>query len=520
MFFDIELISQSTLRELAPSFARLVAVASLGPIPPPLSISSKCDNTASSVILSSRAKGMISRVLESIRRYQLLEGGDRVIVALSGGPDSVALLLALKELEESLSLQVSAAHMNHLLRGEESDEDERFVCRLCQQAGVPIEVQRMDTQQEVERSGENLQSCARRLRYQFFFQLALSENCRVATGHTLNDQAETFLMKLIRGAGPAGLSGIAPVRVIRFGRGPQPRGVRVVRPLLELSRPEILTYLKETKRSYREDRSNQDLSYHRNWVRHQLIPLVENKLNPSLIETLSRSSELFKEIEEYLLAHGKEAFEQCRIRQEGEIRIRIEELKRFPAIIQKQVVRQGVVREKGDLHDITLKHIADVLELCAAGSGREIHLPGGLKVQREFEELRFTRESSPCDFWYQLSVPGEILIKEVGKSVVARRVRAGGKGKTLIKWGDNDLIVRNRRPGDEYRVSPRSGTRKLKELLQRKRIPRSQRDKLLILEGNNEIMWVEGFPPHPNYRISEEDPAAVEIEVHAETPSR
>ena len=460
---------------------------------------------------------MINKVLETIRRHRLLEEGDSVMVALSGGPDSVALLLALKEIEEALSLQVSAAHVNHLLRGEESDEDERFVRRLCREAAVPLEVQRIDTRQEVQASGENLQSSARRLRYGFLFQLARSHNRKVATGHTRNDQAETFLMKLIRGAGPAGLSGIAPVRANCFDWGDQTGVVMVVRPLLGISRPEILAYLEERRQSYREDRSNRDLSYDRNWVRHELIPLVENRLNPSLIETLDRSSRLFMEIEEYLLARGNEAFEQCRVRQEGETRLRIEELERFPSIIQKQVVRQGVVNEKGDLHDITLKHMAEVLGLCSSGSGREVHLPGGLKVQREFEELRFTRESSPCAFVYQLSVPGEILIKEVGKSVVARRVKGAGEGRTLIKWGDDSLVVRNRRPGDEYRLSPGSGTKKLKELLQRKRIPRSQRDRLLILEGNNEIMWVEGFAPHPNYRISEDDSAAVEIEVHGET---
>ena len=463
---------------------------------------------------------MLSKVFETIHRCQMLEEEDRVMVALSGGPDSVALMLALKELEESLSLQVSAAHMNHLLRGEESEEDERFVRRLCQEVGVLLEVQRIDTRQEVERSGENLQNCARRIRYDFFFQLALSQNRKVATGHTLNDQAETFLMKLIRGAGPAGLSGIVPVRVNRYEQGTQSGVVRVVRPLLEISRPEILAYLEEGKQSYREDRSNQDLGYHRNWVRHELIPLLENRVNPALIETLYRSSQLFQEIEEYLLAHGKEAFEQCRVRQEGEIRLRIGELKRLPSIIQKQVVRQGVASEKGNLDDITLKHIAEVLKLCSSGSGREIHLPGGLKVQREFEQLRFTREHALPVFRYQLNVPGKILIKEVGKSVVARKVTSAGKGKTLIKWGDDSLIVRNRRPGDEYRASPGSGTRKLKELLQRKRIPRSQRDKLLILEGNNEIMWVEGFPPHPSYRISEDDPEAVEIEVRGETSGR
>ena len=466
---------------------------------------------------------MINKVLETIRRHQLVEEGDSVMVALSGGPDSVALLLALKEIEEGLSLQVSAAHVNHLLRGEESDEDERFVRRLCQEAGVPLEVQRIDTRQEVQASGENLQSCARRLRYGFLFQLARSHTRKVATAHTRNDQAETFLMKLIRGAGPAGLSGIPPQRVDRLD-GEAPSGVaRVVRPLLEISRSGILSYLEQRKQSYREDRSNSDMSYDRNWIRHELIPLLQDKLNPALVETLCRSSELFKEVEQYLAGQGKEAFDECRVHrvhrvhEEGETRLRIEALEKLPSIIQKQVVRQGVVNEKGDLDNITLQHVQQVLQLCSSGSGKEVHLPGGLKVQREFEELRFTQESSPCAFVYQLSVPGEILIKEVGKSVVARRVKGEGEGRTLIKWGNGSLVVRNRRPGDEYRLSPGSGTKKLKELLQRERIPRSQRDRLLILEGNNEIMWVEGFAPHPKYRISEDDSAAVEIEVHGET---
>ncbi|MEE8350181.1 MAG: tRNA lysidine(34) synthetase TilS [Acidobacteriota bacterium] len=457
---------------------------------------------------------MISRVLETIRRHQLLEAGDHVIVALSGGPDSVALLLVLKEIAEMLSLQVSAAHVNHRLRGEASDQDEQFVRRLCQRVEVPIEVRRVETRQEVERSGENLQSCARRLRYDFLLQLSLLENQKVATGHTINDQAETFLMKLIRGAGPAGLSGISPVR----GRGSDTKGVMVVRPLLELSRPEIIAYLKENQQSYREDRSNRDLSYHRNWVRHQLIPLVEENLNPSLVENLHRSSQLFREIEEYLWVRGEEAFEQCRIRQKGGTRIRIEVLETFHSIIRKQVVRQGVAREKGDLLDITLQHIEGVLGLCASRSGSEIHLPGGLKVQREFGELWITNQALPCDFLYPLSVPGEILIPEVGKSVVVRRAKAHGQEATLIKWGNEDLIVRNRRPGDEYRVSSESGNKKLKDLLQRNRIPRSQRDSLLILVGNDEIMWVEGFPPHPDYRVSGDDSAALAVEVHSGMP--
>ncbi|MDA2934359.1 tRNA lysidine(34) synthetase TilS [Acidobacteria bacterium AH-259-D05] len=460
---------------------------------------------------------MISRVVETIRRHQLLEEGDRVLVALSGGPDSVALLLALREVEESFSLQLSAAHVNHQLRGEESDQDEQFVRGLCREAGISLEVKQIDTQQEIEKSGENLESCARRLRYDFLFQLALRGNSRVATGHTLNDQAETFLMKLIRGAGPAGLSGICPLRVNRIETDGEPGVVTVVRPLLEIRRQEILDYLANQGQTFRKDRSNQDLSFDRNWVRHELIPLLQDKLNPALLETFHRATELFREIEEFLLEQGKEAFDRCKVSSEQETRIRIGELGNFPSIIQKQVVRQAALNSKGDLHNITLRHIAEVLQMSLSRSGKEIHLPGGLKVQREFDQLRFTLETGTCPFLYQLSIPGEIFVKEVGKSVGARRVEGGKQGLTLIKWTEESLTVRNRRPGDEYRLSLGSQKKKLKALFQKNRIPKSRRDKLLIIEGNNEIIWVEGFPPHPKYRVSRGGAGTVEIEVRHET---
>ncbi len=469
-------------------------------------------------------------VLQTIHRYQLLKEGDRVIVALSGGTDSVALLLALRELEESFSLRLCAAHLNHRLRGSESDQDEQFVRRLCQQFGFPLEVKGVNTQQEMRKSGENLESCARRLRYSFLFQLAQEEGSKVATGHTLNDQAETFLMKLVRGAGPGGLSGIRPLRVNHFGPPQKPLSVTVVRPLLEVARQEVLDFLVDQNQSYQVDRSNQDLSFDRNWVRHQLIPLLKEKLNPALLETLQRTTELFREVEEFLTHHGKEAFERCRLGEYPETRLRIQELGDFPAIIQKEVVRHAVAATKGDLRDINLKHIEEILQVSRTLSGKETHLPGGLKVQREFGDLRFTLESPPGFFSYQLKVPGEIYVREVAKHVAARRIKreekkqreSGGERGTavVIKWSGESLTIRNRRPGDVYRTSLKAEGKKLKELFQKNRIPKSRRDKLVIVEGDNEIIWVEGFPAQPKFRASPNTARTVEIRVRNETSDR
>jgi tRNA(Ile)-lysidine synthase len=476
--------------------------------------------------MGKQVRPFTERVLQTIHRYQLLQEGDRIVVALSGGPDSVALLLVLRELKERLSLGLSAAHLNHQLRGEESEQDEEFVCDLCGQLDIPIEVSRVDTRDAVRESGENLESCARRLRYEFLFEVARRQESLVATGHTLNDQAETFLMKLVRGAGPAGLSGISPLRVNWMGTpGSQP-SVIVVRPLLETGRQDVLDYLEDQNQTYRVDSSNQDLSLDRNWVRHQLIPLLEEKLNPALIETLRRSSELFGEVEEFLALQGKEAFNRCRSGEAQGTRLRIVALEDLPAIIQKEVIRRAIVACKGDLRDISLKHVEEVLQLSRILSGKEIHLPGGLRVQREFEDLRFTLEPPPDPFSYPLQVPGEIYIKETCKCVSARRAKGeeeerekeGEREQSVwIRWSGDSLIVRNRRPGDVYRTSLKSGGKKLKELFQKDRIPRSQRDRLVVVEGDKEIIWVEGFPVQPEYRASPGTARALEIRLRHET---
>jgi tRNA(Ile)-lysidine synthase len=380
-------------------------------------------------------------VLQTLHRYQLVEEGGHIVVALSGGPDSVALLLVLLELKERLSLGLSAAHLNHQLRGEESEQDEQFVRDLCRQLGIPIEVRQIDTGHAVRESGENLESCARRLRYDFLFEVAGRQESRVATGHTLNDQAETFLMKLVRGAGPAGLSGISPLRVNWIATSGTPLSITVVRPLLETGRQDVLDYLEDQNQTYRVDSSNQDLSLDRNWVRHQLIPLLEEKLNPALLETLGRSAELFGEVEEFLARRGKEAFKRCRSGVDQGTRLRISALEDLPAIIAKEVVRRAIATSKGDLRDINLKHVEEVLQLCRILSGKEIHLPGGLRVQREFEDLRFTLERPPGPFSYPLKVPGETYIKETSKCVAARRVKGGEEKKEKDKEGEGEESV-------------------------------------------------------------------------------
>ncbi len=218
----------------------------------------------------------VSAVKDTVKRFSLLKPGDSVLCSVSGGPDSVALLRVLNELSREWTLSLSALHVNHGLRGAESDADASFVGTLCRQLEVPLHVR---SQRLKAGPGMNLQDLARRVRYRFLSETASAAGSVVATGHNLQDQGETLLLKLARGAGPTGLSGIFPAREI-FPHGREESPVRMVRPLLERDRDEILGFLERRGQPYRDDSSNRNLRYDRNWVRHHLIPDLRSRLNP------------------------------------------------------------------------------------------------------------------------------------------------------------------------------------------------------------------------------------------------
>ena len=293
----------------------------------------------------------------------------------------------------------------------------------------------------------------------------------------------------------------------------------VIRPLLENTRSEIFDYLSRKKQAYRIDVTNQDLSFDRNWIRHQLIPTLEQQLNPQLFRTVGRTTRLFREIETFLQQQGQQQLERCRQESEGEIILRISVLKSLPQIMQKEVVRLALRESKGDLRGITLQHIEDILALNEGASGKEVHLPGNLKVQREFECLCLTQKQGVPKFSYELSIPGEIYVKEIGKRVVARKIQLARRkeNRVLLQLSGDRLQVRNRRPSDHYHTTATTSGTKLKELFQAKRIPKSRRERLVILEANGAIVWVEGFSPPPQFRVSSGLKEVVEIEVRAET---
>jgi len=459
-----------------------------------------------------------SKVLSTIKRHSLLNEGDTVVVAVSGGPDSVALLLALNQLSGLFQLTLIAAHANHQLRGDESEEDQRFVGDLC--AGLNVRLESLKIEVENRNSGRNFEDHARQKRYEFLAEFTHREKAVLATGHNLNDQAETFLMKLFRGAGPSGLSGVLVKRSHRLTSD----SVSVVRPLIEVTREEILGYLKRNNQQFREDSTNADLRYDRNWVRHHLLPKLQDRFNPGITETLSRNAALFAEIDQYLEQEADELMGRIGTETEGEVSVDLSELGRTPPALGKQLVRHSIRSVKGDLLDISQSHILAVLNLCRGTSGRQTHLPGGIRVGREFDSLRIHKTTEEVvRFEHRLKLPGRLHLPEIQKTVFVRKVSVGAnQGKSLLSTRIDSVTVRNRRPGDRFIYSGKSSEIGLKELFLRNRVPISTRDRLVMFESGGKLVWVEGFPVNPLVEKSELDQEGFEIEVISETfgPSR
>lgn len=327
------------------------------------------------------------RVHKTVLAHEMLAPGDSVLVGVSGGPDSVALFLALRKLAESLSLQLCIAHVNHCLRGEESDRDEVFVRELAASCGVDVYVEKIDVAAVARERKRSIEEAARDVRYDFYRSVAASRGAiRIALGHNSDDNAEQVLMNLLRGSGPRGLAGIPPVR--EGG---------IIRPLIRTTRQEILDYLKACGRSFVQDSSNQDVRFLRNRVRHELLPHLKAVYNPGVSVALNRLSAILSEEEDWMEAETL-AVADTHLEWVDKNEIRLKRLffsSAHPALARR-VIRFALRGVKGDLKRISLGHIDDVLALILGrGTGKRLDLPGRIRVTFTRTWIYFTRSELP-----------------------------------------------------------------------------------------------------------------------------
>jgi tRNA(Ile)-lysidine synthase len=446
-------------------------------------------------------------VAEFITRYSMFEPGARIGVAVSGGADSVCLLHILLELAPRWDLRLTVLHLNHNLRGAESDADEQFVRELAARLDLPVIVESWRRKQEGLVPRPNLEEAAREARLAFFSQsIASGAVDRVALGHTRSDQAETVLFRFLRGAGTAGLSGIRPVTL-----------TGIVRPLLHMDRAEVEAYLRERGIAWREDSSNASPQFARNRIRHDLLPFLAREWNPAIADTLASTADWALAEEAYWEA-GIARLAPTLMRAAGDaVILCAEPLRCLPLAAARRVVRHAMAAVKGDLRGIDFGHIAAVMELAASGEGHGRLQAPGLDIFRSFNWLRFARPGTDTlenrNYRFAAVVPGHFEIPGHDGSLHLELVEKAetSKGSDCVYNGEADVLdwecvsgvleLRNWRPGDRYQPVGRSAEEKIKTFFQEARIPLWERRHWPVLTDGSSIVWSRRFGPAARYAV-------------------
>jgi tRNA(Ile)-lysidine synthase len=457
---------------------------------------------------------LADHVLATIRRYALLSAGDRVLVACSGGPDSVALACLMAELAPRVGFTLSGLlHLNHQLRGGDADADERFCREFAFEIGVPIEIERCDVRALARRLRTSIEDAGHRARYEFFDRAATALGAdRVAIAHTLDDQAETFLLRLIRGAGPRGLAGISP------------RRGRLVRPLLDVLRAELIRYLAARGTGFRRDVSNEDIAVPRNRIRHELLPLLRERYSPRINEVLAREAAIARDDEAWLEAAANQASADFVERVEGGLEVRTDALAALPPALGRRVAR-ALLESLAGGRFLAFEHVEALLDVATPAARRAVDLPG-VRVTRNGDVLRLRSvpargapQAAPSGLM-PLSIPGEAHLD--GVTVAATRGddgRGEAPGSSDRVWLDaaaivEPLHVRTRRPGDRFRPIGLRGRKKLQDFFVDRRVPRERRDRVpLVVDADNRIVWVAGYGVGAEFGVTAGTKAVVILEI-------
>lgn len=454
---------------------------------------------------------MFSIVLDNILKYNLISKGDNVVIGLSGGPDSMALLYCLYEIHKNLGFNLIAAHVNHGVRGEEALADQLFTEEICKRLNITYHTVNVDMNQYGREKGITAEEAGRELRYGFFRSLLKNAGGgKIAVAHNKNDQAETLLMRIMRGTGIDGLKGM------EFKTGD------IIRPLLNVSREKIEDYIRVNNIETVLDKTNLLPIYSRNKVRLELIPYIEDNFNPNIVDSLWRLSQTTSLDTDFLESYCKERYNLI-VKKEQENCIIIDGVKfnGEQRSIKQRLLRLAIQNLSGDLQGFTEKHIVSTLELFTKlETGKQINLPNGLICRISYEDLiiEILNDITHDDFNYKLEV-GENYFKSLNlnlKLSIIDNYNGLHLGKDN-KYFDYDkirgnLYIRNRKYGDKFTPLGMKGSKKIKDYFIDKKIPREKRDKIPLLVDEENIIWIIGYGVSELYKVSEDTTKILMIE--------
>jgi tRNA(Ile)-lysidine synthase len=458
---------------------------------------------------------MIDQMQKTLLRYRMIEPGEGVVVGVSGGPDSLALLHGLIMLRENWPMRLVAVHVHHGLRGADADADADFVRDFCMAYEVPFYLFEADVGLQAKLSGISFEMEGRRVRYEAFEKVCEEEGCsKIAIAQNMNDQCETVLMRLFRGAGLDGLGGIQPVRDDKF-----------IRPLIETPRQKIEQYCEAHDLSPRLDHTNFEPDYERNRIRLELIPYLEKQFNPRVSETLSRTAALLREEASFLEGITQEAFEASQLNfedspfkdldgrtqgpaPEKSAGIRLDDFSRMHPALRKRLIRKLAQTVSGVLSDFSQSHVEAVESLTSSHEGTKRFYAGSLEVLRVYDTLWMRRaeaqravsltQEGDLDAAVDESDLWKIQIREVDRDTwLEIKNDPSGVAVDMDKL-DGVLTVRYRRAGDRFKPFGMQGYKTMKRFMVDEKIPETLRNKIPLVCDEKKIIWVYG------YRMSEE----------------
>lgn len=443
----------------------------------------------------------------------MIAPGERILVAVSGGLDSLVLLHLLWELREERDLSLIVAHLDHQIRGAESRADAEFVAAKADKLGLPLVLEDRDVPAYSREHELSLEEAAREVRYRFLERTAAKVGAdKVALGHHRDDLAETLLINLIRGAGLAGLRGMVPVRG------------QFIRPLIECSRAEIEKFARDRGLEYRQDRTNVERRYLRNRVRLELLPLLED-YRSNVAARLAQTARILGQAADYLEGVARRRLEEITTEKSNqELVLERKGILREKPLLRAFILREAVRSVRGTLRDVEFAHLQGMLRLIETGRSRaELHLPGKLCFRCSGVKVSFALMEKPAeqperrDFEFLLQ-PGENFIPELGWRFAVEEAPSGGSfpGDRLRELIDRDrikepLMVRNWRPGDRFRPLGMRGTKKLQDLFVDGKVAPEERGRIPLLCDRQGIVWVVGLRLSEDYKVTDKTKRALKV---------
>ncbi len=462
---------------------------------------------------------MVEEVLQYMTQYHMVEPGDVVITGVSGGADSVCLLLVLQKLAAELSISIEAVHINHGIRTEAAGDAE-FVRRLCEDRGIPFHLVCADVETQAKQEKMSTEEMGRKIRYEAFRQILGERKGRIAVAHNSNDRAETMLFHLFRGTGLAGVCGIRPVQG------------EIIRPLLFLERKEIEQWLQEQEISFCTDATNLGDDYTRNRIRHHILSYAEAEIVHGATANMNRAAKQLQEADEYVMRQTLAAVERCCVFTEHPkaASVKLSLLKKEDPFIQKRLLFYTVCEIAGRKKDITEAHIQSIYKLLQGTGSKECMLPYQVHVYKQYEWVKIEKSEAergisqekhmelpelPVDIPSVMDVPGlgrvEFRTFPCEKSQIIPQ-------KTYTKWFDYDKItkimcLRPRQAGDYLTVNQQMGRKSLQDYFVDQKIPKENRNSLYVLAMDHHVVWVPGLRISEYFKITEQTEHVLQVKV-------